>query len=102
MGDILGYVATLICTLMQFPQVYQTWATQNGDSLSYATLSLNTANCVLWLIYGILIEEGPVILANCAFLMASVLLLAMKFAYRADPKADEIDSKLCSTELAPC
>ena len=70
----VGLVASA-CTMTAFlPQVIKTWRTRSSADLSLGMYGLLTTGAALWLTYGLLIRDLPVILTNAVTL---VLLLAV-------------------------
>ncbi|MEM0961884.1 MAG: SemiSWEET transporter [Bacteroidota bacterium] len=70
----LGLVAAA-CTMASFvPQVVKTYRTRSSGDLSVGMYALLTTGAVLWLIYGILIDDLPVIVTN---LVTLALLLVV-------------------------
>jgi MtN3 and saliva related transmembrane protein len=70
----VGLVASA-CTMTAFlPQVIKTWRTKSSADLSLGMYGLLTTGAALWLTYGLLIRDLPVILTNAVTL---VLLLAV-------------------------
>jgi MtN3 and saliva related transmembrane protein len=80
---LIGYAATAVGTVLMLPQVIRSWRTRRVDDLSLAMVLLYVANCSLWLVYGFLIDAGPVILANAAGLVISIVQLVLKLRYTA-------------------
>ena len=78
---ILGILAGLLCAVSFIPQALKIFRTKQAKDLSVMTFSLLSLGIFLWLIYGILIEELPVILANSFILVLCLLILAMKIKY---------------------
>ena len=71
---LLGLVAAA-CTMTAFvPQVVKTYRTRSSADLSIGMYALLTSGAALWLAYGLLIQDVPVILTN---LVTLVLLLAV-------------------------
>jgi MtN3 and saliva related transmembrane protein len=72
---ILGLVAGLLSTISFVPQVVKTWRSRSAKDLSLVMFLLYCAGVFLWMIYGIMIDELPVILWNIITLvLASVIL----------------------------
>jgi MtN3 and saliva related transmembrane protein len=71
----IGLVAA-ICTTASFaPQVKKTWTTRETDDLSLKMLLLLATGLPLWFVYGFLIGDGVVMLANgVSFLMLISIL----------------------------
>ncbi len=74
---VLGLLAGFMTTLALLPQVIKTWRTRSAADLSLGTFSLMTTGVLLWLIYGIILRDIPLIAANAVtlFLAASLLLM---------------------------
>lgn len=80
----LGLIAATLTTLAFLPQAIKTWKAKSSEDLSMGTLSMVCAGVFCWLIYGLLIEDLPIILANAVtlVLVSSVLALAMLYRRR--------------------
>ena len=78
---IIGLMAAVLSTVSFLPQVIQIFKTRHTKDLSLATFVLFSIGVVLWLIYGILIKEIPVILANITTLFLALFILVMKIKY---------------------
>lgn len=71
---VLGLVAAS-CTMASFvPQVVKTYRTRSVGDLSVGMYALLTTGAMLWLVYGLLIGDLPVVVTNAVTL---VLLLAV-------------------------
>ena len=79
--QVIGYLAAFFLVITLLPQVYHTYRLKNADSISIYFLLLQVKTCSLFLTYGILLEEIPLILANCLVLIQSFILLAFKIHY---------------------
>lgn len=90
--DALGLIAGLLTSLAFLPQVLHTWRTRSVEDLSVRTFTMFCVGVLLWLIYGFLIGDLPVILANAATLVMAGAILAMKVAFSraadAEPPVD--------------
>lgn len=78
---ILGLVAATCTTLAFLPQVIKNWKTKSVGDLSYQTFLLFTVGTVLWLTYGILIVNIPIIAANAVTLTFTVANLVQIAVY---------------------
>jgi len=71
----LGYVAASLTTLSFFPQALKTLRGADVSGISLRTYGLLTVGIAAWAIYGILVQDGPLIVANLITLLpASVVL----------------------------
>ena len=82
--EIIGYCAAFLTTVAFLPQVIQSWRTKDLSGISLGMYSLFTAGVGLWLVYGLIIEKWPLILANAlTFALAlSILLLKLRHTSR--------------------
>lgn len=79
---LLGLTAATLTTIAFIPQVIKTWKTKSADDLSLGMYSIFCTGVLLWLIYGILIEDIPVIAANTVTLILALTILFFKFFYK--------------------
>lgn len=82
---LLGLIAGSLTTLAFVPQVIKTWRSKSGNDISLGMFLLFSTGVLLWLIYGILIDALPVILANTVTLLLSLTVLLLKLRYRHHP-----------------
>jgi MtN3 and saliva related transmembrane protein len=65
----LGYFAGTLTVASFIPQVIRTWKTQNTRDLSLGMFALLVTASLLWIIYGIIIKDWPVILTNTGMVL---------------------------------
>ena len=78
----IGFIAAILTTVSFVPQVLKVWRTRSAKDISLGMYSLFTLGIATWLLYGVLIDSWPVILANIITLIlaGSVLVMKLKFA----------------------
>lgn len=77
----IGMTAAVLTTASFLPQAIKAIRSGRTKDLSlvmYVTLTLGVA---LWLVYGLLLGEWPLILANAVTLILAATVLAMKIRY---------------------
>lgn len=79
--EIIGFVAAVLTTLAYFPQVIKTWKTKSASDLSLGLFLILTSGVALWLVYGILIGNGPIIASNAITLVLTGSMLYFKLRY---------------------
>ncbi|NQU84033.1 MAG: SemiSWEET transporter [Parcubacteria group bacterium] len=79
---LIGISAGILCTISFVPQVFKIYKTKQTKDLSLITFTLFFLGVLLWLIYGVLINELPIILANTATLIIIFIILVMKVRYK--------------------
>ena len=79
---LLGLVAATCTTVAFLPQVLKNWRTKSAGDLSFGTFGLFTTGVVLWLVYGALIHNLPIIVSNVVTLVLNVANLTQMIWYR--------------------
>ncbi|PIR31721.1 MAG: hypothetical protein COV36_07255 [Alphaproteobacteria bacterium CG11_big_fil_rev_8_21_14_0_20_44_7] len=82
MEDIFGYLAGALTTVCFIPQALKILIHKNVDGLSLLMYSLFSLGVSLWLVYGILLNNIPMILFNSITLLLSLLILFNIARYR--------------------
>jgi len=80
-AEIVGYIAAVVGTSLMLPQVIKSIKTKHVADLSFMMVILYFLNCVLWLVYGVLISAMPVILCNAIAIIISIILMTLKVKY---------------------
>jgi len=79
---LLGFLAGTLTTAAFVPQLLKTWQSRSARDISMLWLATFTTGILLWLIYGLLIQSLPVILANGITLLLTLLILFFKLRYK--------------------
>jgi MtN3 and saliva related transmembrane protein len=79
---LLGFAAGTLTTLSFVPQVHKAWRSKRCDDLSLGMLLAFGLGVFLWLIYGLVLRDLPIILANGVTLALILVLLWLKARYR--------------------
>ena len=79
--DWLGLIATCFTTSSFVPQVWRTWRTRDVSGISLASYAVITAGLALWLIYGQLRSDLPLIVANAVMVVLTAAITLMKIVY---------------------
>ncbi|MCS7163473.1 MAG: SemiSWEET transporter [Thermodesulfovibrio sp.] len=80
-SNIIGIIAGAITTSALIPQVLKIYKTKSAKDISLTMFIFMAVGISLWLLYGFLIEEFPVILANTVSLFLIGLIIIMKIRY---------------------
>jgi MtN3 and saliva related transmembrane protein len=81
----LGMVAATCTTIAFLPQVVKNWKRKTAGDLSFGTFGLFSIGLGLWLTYGVLIDNWPIILSNLITLILNVANLVQMVWYRKIP-----------------
>ncbi len=80
--EIIGLIAGFLTTMSFVPQVLKTWRSKSARDLSLVMFLLYCVGVFLWMIYGIWINELPVILWNIITLILASIILFFKLKYK--------------------
>ena len=80
--QLLGLAAGMLTTIAFLPQVIKTWRSRSAKDLSLGMFLLFCTGVMLWLAYGILVRDIPVIAANFMTLMLASTLLFFKLRFK--------------------
>ncbi|MBI2578808.1 MAG: SemiSWEET transporter [Candidatus Aenigmarchaeota archaeon] len=79
---IIGLVAATCTTISFVPQAIRIIKTKQTKDLSLAMYSIFTTGIFLWLVYGILVKDLPLIIANAITLLFTSTILILKIKYK--------------------
>lgn len=74
----VGYAAAVLTTVSFVPQFWQTWRTRDVSGISLPMYVVFATGVFLWLVYGLITDAWPVIVANAVTLALALAILAMK------------------------
>lgn len=80
-GEIFGYVNSGINTILFIPQVILIYKTKNTKSISPFYLFLELLSSITNLIYGILINEYPIIISSGSIMLCTLFIAYGKFFF---------------------
>ncbi|HET7731313.1 MAG TPA: SemiSWEET transporter [Usitatibacter sp.] len=78
---VVGLAAGFLTTIAFVPQVAKIWKTRSAKDVSLRTFLAFTLGVGLWLVYGILKQEVPIIAWNAVTLVLAGAILAMKIKF---------------------
>lgn len=78
MTEIIGYFAAFLTTASFLPQVLKALKTKDTTGISLIMYLMFISGVILWLIYGILLENKIIIFANLITLILAGIVLLVK------------------------
>jgi MtN3 and saliva related transmembrane protein len=84
----IGFVAGVLTTAANIPQVSKTYRNRSADGLSFRMLITLGSGLALWVVYGITSRSAPIIVANVAGFLLVAALVVMKFRFDTNPSKD--------------
>ena len=79
---MLGFTAGTLTTLAFIPQVIKSWKSKSTQDVSLGMFLVLCTGILLWLTYGFLINDTPLIVANGFSLLLAGSILIMKFRFK--------------------
>lgn len=76
--DYVGSIAATCTTLAFIPQAIHSYKTRDLSGISLPMYSIFTAGVVMWLVYGLLKQDWPIIIANTITVALSAMILVLK------------------------
>lgn len=80
-NDHLGLLAGFLTSVAVLPQVVRTWRRKHAQDISIWQPLILITGMALWLAYGVLINDLPLIVANTFSIACYLLLLLLKIVY---------------------
>jgi len=84
----IGLAAAFLTSIAVIPQVVRTWRTKHARDISIWQPLLLIVGMLLWLIYGVLLHDLPLIAANSFSISCYLLLLGMKIVFDRRERVD--------------
>ena len=81
MTTTIGLLAALLTTAAFVPQVLHTLATRDTRGISLRMYLIFVTGVLLWLVYGLLMRDLPLILANSVTLLLAGAILYLKLRH---------------------
>ena len=79
--DAIGSVAAVLTTASFIPQAWHSFKTRDVSGVSLGMYSVFTLGVALWLLYGVLLQSWPLMIANSITLMLAAAILGMKLRF---------------------
>ena len=76
--ELIGLIASFLTTAAFFPQAIRTIYRRDTRGLSLVTYLLMTVGVATWFVYGLMIGNRPITIANGVTLIPIALILFMK------------------------
>ncbi len=78
----IGFFAAFCTTFAFLPQAIKVYKTRSTKDISLYMFLIFTIGVLSWLLYGLIINDWPVILANAVTLVLSFFILIYKLKYK--------------------
>ena len=78
----LGYFAGLLTTMAFIPQVVKVWTSKSTSDISLIMFVVFTFGVLLWLIYGVIVNDYSLVVTNLVTFSLSLSILVAKILYK--------------------
>jgi len=81
-STIIGFSAAVCTTLAFVPQVIKAIKTKQTKDISLLMYSIMITGLILWLSYGLILNDAPIIAANTVSLALNMIVFGLKLKYK--------------------
>jgi len=79
--SLIGSVAGISTTSAFLPQVIRAWRTRSTSDISLGMFLLTVFGLFLWLVYGLALNDWPLIGTDAVSLVLAITVLGLKLRY---------------------
>jgi MtN3 and saliva related transmembrane protein len=79
---IIGLIAAAFTTISLLPQLMKVWKTKSTKDISTGMFTLYCSGVFLWFVYGVYINDLPIVLANSLAFVQALAILIFKAKYK--------------------
>jgi MtN3 and saliva related transmembrane protein len=79
--EIFGSIGAACTTLSFVPQVLQIWKTKSAKDVSLPMYLMFILGVICWLVYGLMLNAWPIIIANVVTSMLALAVVIMKLRW---------------------
>lgn len=80
--NVLGIIAGILTSAAMVPQLIKVLKEKNTDDISWVMLLVLISGLSMWVWYGFLKDELPIILSNCFSVLLNITLLICCIIYK--------------------
>ena len=77
----LGLIAGSLGVLGPIPQVIKCWLSKSTRDISIISISSSTTSTILWMIYGLIQGDKPLVICNTVGFLVGTLCISLKISY---------------------
>ncbi len=82
METVIGTIAGILTSVSMIPQLIKVLKEKDVENLSWGMIAVLLTGVSLWVIYGIMKDELPIILSNGFSVLVNTTLLIYYFRYK--------------------
>jgi len=81
MSDWIGYAGGFIVAVSLIPQVIKSWRTKSTHDISITWTLIYIFGLILWVVYGVDIKNGPLVITVSVECLLAISLLILKIKH---------------------
>jgi MtN3 and saliva related transmembrane protein len=78
----IGIIAGIFTASSLLPQVIKTLKEKKAEEVSIVMLLVLQAGIILWIIYGVMRSDMPIIITNAFSLLINIVMVVLRIKYR--------------------
>lgn len=82
MVEVIGFIAGIFTTIAVLPQLIKSWQTKKVSNVSPVMFAILMIGVGLWVVYGVLKSDLPIILTNGTSFLLNTLMLILMLRYK--------------------
>ena len=79
---VLGLAAGFLTTAAFVPQVWKIWKSKSADDVSLPAFIAFAVGVAMWMAYGFLRQEAPIVIWNAITLVLALAIVVMKVRFK--------------------
>jgi len=79
---VIGTMAGIFTSISMIPQLFKVIKNKDVENISWVMVAILLVGVTLWVIYGIMKDEWPIIIFNAFSVLVNLILLICYFLYR--------------------
>lgn len=79
--DMIGLFAGICVTVSVVPQIIKVWKTKKVKQISLLTFGVLTFGVAVWVVYGVLKNDMPIIITNSISLILNLIMVYFLLNY---------------------
>lgn len=83
---VIGFVAGVFTAASMLPQVIKMFKEKKASQVSIVMIMVLMIGVSLWIYYGILKDDYPIIITNSFSLLVNLIMIILRIKYRNNPE----------------
>jgi len=78
----IGIIAGILTASSMLPQVVKIWKEKKAEEISLLMLLVLLSGIALWIVYGVMKKDFPIIVTNAFSLLVNIALMVLRIKYK--------------------